>query len=156
MSTKNESPFMTMADFKGHTVSAALASSVLFGYGHHPTVDALIITAVWIFLTIATLGVIAITFTTVAIRRHDKCNDKELGTFYKAISEIHSRPLKRLLGFLFVGYWLYALIIQEWTVTAVLYLIIVCVMQAFIFMTKDIAKDFFVSQLKGEGISEDS
>jgi MFS family permease len=145
---------MTFSEFKGYVVSSALASAVLFGYGHHPTVDALIVTAVWIFLVFVIVAVATMIIFTIAIRRHEKRNDKELGKFYKGIAELHKHPAKRLFGLLFVGYWLYALIVQEWTVTAVIYLITVAVMQAFIFMTKDIAKDFFVNQLKGEGINE--
>lgn len=152
---KNESKFITASEIKNHVISAALASSVLFGYGYHPTVNALIVTAVWIFLAFAGAGVIVLTFVTVAIRKNNR-NDKELGIFYKALSALHGHPIKRLLDLSLVGYWLYALTIQEWTVTAVIYLIIVVCMQLFIFLTKDIAKNFFVGQLKGKGINEDA
>ncbi len=145
---------MTASEIKSHVFSAALASSVLFGYGYHSTIDAIIVTAVWIFISFLVLAVGMITFFTIAIRRHEDRDKKELGAFYKSIADMHKNPLKRVLGFIFVGYWLYAFIIQEWTVTAVIYVIITAYMQLFIFLTKDIAKEFFVNQLKGEGITE--
>lgn len=151
----NKRPFMTLSDLKGHAVSVALASAILFGYGYHNTVDALISTAVWIYLVIIIISVVTVTFFTFAIRNYpDKRNDKEMGKFYKSIADMHTSIGRRLFGFLFVGYWLYALIVQEWTITAVVYLVAFVYMQAFIFLTKDIAKDFFVNQLKGEGITE--
>lgn len=143
---------MTFGDFKNYIASIALASAILFGYGYHSTVDALIVTAVWIFLSIAIVGVTLLTVITFAIRNHKNRNDQEAGPFYKALSDMHDRHIvKRLIGFVMIGYWLYALIVQEWTVTAVVYLITVTYMEAFIFATKDIAKEFFLSRLKGEG-----
>lgn len=146
--------FMTLTELRGHIISAGLASAILFGYGYHNTIDALIVTAVWIFLALCVIAVGTMTVFTFAIRKHKDRSSKELAPFYKAIGAMHTHWLKRLFGMLFVGYWLYALIVQEWTVTAVIYFITVAYMQTFIFMTKDIAKDFFVEQLKGEGISE--
>ena len=126
---------MKISDIKGHVISAALASSVLFGYGHHPTVDAIIVTAVWIFLAFSILAVGMITFFTIVIRKHKNRNTKELGKFYKSIADMHRHPIKRVFGLIMVGYWLYAFIIQEWTVTAVIYVITVASMQLFIFLT---------------------
>jgi hypothetical protein len=146
--------YMTLSEFKGYVISAALASAVLFGYGYHNTIDALIVTSVWIFLAFSVLAVVMITFFTYAIRKHKDRSSKELAPFYKAISAMHNHGFKRLFSFLFVGYWLYALILQEWTVTAVIYFITVFYMQVFVYLTKDLAKDFFVEQLKGEGVPE--
>lgn len=145
---------VSWSELKGYLISVGLASAILFGYGKHPTVDAIIVTAVWIFLVIAALTFIAMTAITIAIRRPDNRYDKDLGKFYKALSSLHKSTLKRLLGFVIVGYWLYALVVQEWTATAVLYVILTIYGQFFIYATKDLAKDFFVNQLKGNGTNE--
>ena len=145
---------MSVTEVKGYVISAALASTILFGYGYHPTVDAIIVTVIWLFLIFTAIVMIGLSVATIAIRRSDEADSKDLSEFYKALSAMHTSIFKRLLGFGFVGYWLYALIVQEWTVTAVLYVIITVYVQFFIFFTKDLAKDYFVNQLKGEGISE--
>jgi len=151
---KDTDKFLSGTDIKGYAISVAMASSILFGYGYHPTVDAIIVTVIWVFLTFSAFVMIGISVATVAIRKHDKRNDKDLGKFYKSLSDMHKSPVKRLIGFVFIGYWLYALVVQEWTVTAVLYVILTLYVQLFVFLTKDIAKEFFVNQLKGEGVSE--
>jgi hypothetical protein len=151
---KSETKFLSASDIKGYAFSAALASSILFGYGHHGTVDAIIVTVVWMFLLFSAVVMIGLSVATFAIRKHDKRDDKDLGKFYKALSDMHKSNAKRLVGFMFIGYWLYALVVQEWTVTAVFYVILTIYVQVFIFLTKDIAKEFFVSQLKGEGLDE--
>lgn len=151
---KDENKFLSASDIKGYVFSASLASMILFGYGYHSTVDAIIVTVVWMFLLFSAVVIIGLSVATFAIRKHDKRDDKDLGKFYKALSDMHKSNAKRLVGFMFIGYWLYALVVQEWTVTAVLYVILTMYVQVFIFLTKDIAKEFFVNQLKGEGISE--
>lgn len=143
---------MTLSDVKGYAISAALASSILFGYGYHPTIDAIIVTIIWIWLGFCIIAMAGLSVATVVIRKHDNSNDKDLGAFYKALSAMHTSIVKRLIGLGFVGYWLYALVVQEWTVTAVFYVILTVYVQAFTFLTKDIAKEFFVNQLKGEGL----
>ena len=140
---------LTSSDVKGWIFSIALASAIIFGYGQHPTVDAIILTVVWIFLAISVLGLGFLTSVLVLIRKTDKPNDKDFGKFYKSLSNMHKNILGRIVGFMLIAYWLYALVIQEWTVTAVFYIIVVIYTQFFIFMTKDIAKDFFHNQLKG-------
>jgi len=151
---KNEKKFLSLSDIKAYATSATLASAILFGYGYHATVDAILLTVIWAFLLFSTMAMITFTVVLVAIRKHDKRDDKELGKFYKALSDMHSGIIKRFIGFVFIGYWLYALVVQEWTVTAVFYVILTMYVQLFIFLTKDIAKAYFVAQLKGEGISE--
>ena len=146
--------FLSAKDIKAYAISASLASAILFGYGYHGTVDAIILTIVWAFLLFSIAAMITLTVVLVAIRKHDKRDDKELGKFYKALSDMHSSIIKRFIGFAFMGYWLYALVVQEWTVTAVFYVILTMYVQLFIFLTKDIAKAYFVGQLKGEGLSE--
>ena len=140
---------ITFGDIKGYIFSIALASAIVFGYGQHPTVDAIILTVVWIFLTISILGLGFLTSLFILIRKTGKPNDKDFGKFYKSLSDMHKNMLGRIIGFMLIAYWLYALVIQEWTVTAVFYIIIVIYTQFFIYFTKDIAKEFFHNQLKG-------
>ena len=83
-----------VSDIKAYAISAALASSILFGYGYHGTVDAIIQTVAWAFLIVAMLGMITFTGVLIAIRKHDKRDDKELGMFYKALSDMHSSIIK--------------------------------------------------------------
>ena len=147
--------FITWGDLRGYAISIAMASAILFGYGHHPTIDAIIATFVWVFLIFAAVVMLGLSGSLIAIRRHEKRNDPDLGKFYKALSAMHKKGIiKRLLGFGLIGYWLYALVVQEWTATAVFYVILTMYVQLFIFLTRDIAKDFFVNQLKGEGVAE--
>jgi len=140
---------LTLTDIKSYIVSGALASAVLFGYGQHPTVDAIIVTVVWIFLVAGFLAMVMLTAVLVAIRKSDERNNKEFGKFYDAISKMHKNVLGRIIGFGMIAYWLYALIAHEWTATAVFYVITVVYIQFFIYATKDVAKTFFVDQLKG-------
>lgn len=142
---------MDWKTIKSWLLSVAMASAILFGYGHHPTVDAIIVTLVWVFLIIAGLAVVALSIGTFAIWRNERRFDKDLGSFYKKLSEMHQSWWKRLIGFAIIGYWLYALITQEWTATAVFYVILTIITQFFVFFTKDLAKEFFLAQLKGEG-----
>ena len=144
--TKRE---LTFDDIKGWLFSISMASAIVFGYGQHPTVDAIILTVVWIFLVVAAVGLAMLTGVIIMIRKTGKPNDKDFGKFYKSLSNMHKNILGRIVGFMLIAYWLYALVIQEWTVTAVFYIIIVIYTQVFIHATKDIAKDFFHNQLKG-------
>jgi len=142
---------MEWKTIKSWLLSAAMASAILFGYGHHPTVDAIIVTVVWMFLIIAGVAVAALAIGTFAIWRNDRRFDRDLGDFYKNLSEMHQSWPKKLVGFVFIGYWLYALVVQEWTVTAVYYVILTIFTQLFVFATRNLAKEFFLAQLKGKG-----
>lgn len=142
---------MTLKDLTGWAVSAGLASAVLFGYGQHPTVDAIIVTVVWFWFIVAGIVTIALCIVTMAIWRNERRFDEDLGKFYKQISEMSKGFPKNLVGYALIAYWLYALVVQEWTATAVYYVLLVIVTQIYTFATRNLAKEFFLARLKGEG-----
>ncbi len=143
---------MKLRDIVSYAISVSLIFAIIFAYGKHSTVDALLVTATWILIGLAGVMVVVFSFITFAIRKHERRNDRDLGNFYKALSEMQSSIPKRIFGLFVTAGWLYAFILHEWTVTAVIYFIIVVWTQIFIFLTKDLAKDFFLAQLKGEGL----
>ena len=143
---------MTWSKIKGYLTSIALASAIAFGYGYHPTVDAIIVTVVWIFLPLTALSMILLTIMVFAVRSDNKLrSDPDMGKFYKALRDMHLNVVGQIISYTIVGYWLYALVIQEWTATAVFYVTLTIYSKVFSYMTKDLVKDFFLEQLKGEG-----
>jgi len=143
---------MTWAKIKGYLNSIALASAIAFGYGYHPTVDAIIVTVAWITLIFSAIAIIALTVIVVVIRGDkDIRSDEAVGPLYKALRDMHSDVVGQIISYAIVGYWLYALVIQEWTATAVFYVTLTIYSKVFSYMTKDLVKDFFLEQLKGEG-----
>ena len=143
---------MTWSKIRGYLTSIALASAIAFGYGYHPTVDAIIVTVVWIFLPLSALSMILLTIMLVVVRSDNKLrSDPDAGKFYKGLRDLHSNVAGQIISYMIVGYWLYALIIQEWTATAVFYVMVIIYTKVFSYMTKDLVKDFFLEQLKGEG-----
>lgn len=148
---------MNLKKFYSYTFSVSLVSAIVFGYGKHPTVDAILLTVAWVVIIAGLVAIAALSFITVAIRHADDGkmrNDRDMGSFYKALQDMHSNIWHKLISFAIAGYWLYAFILHEWTATAVVYVISVIWTQIYIALTKDLAKDFFLAQLKGEGATE--
>ena len=142
---------MTLKDLYNSLFSAALASAILFGVGYHPTVDAIILTLVWIVIVLAILSVILLSVVTFVVRHNEEIRSaKEMAPFYKAISNMHKEWAARILSYGLTLYWLYALIVQEWTATAVVYTISSISAFTFIQLTRDLEKEYFVERLKGE------
>ena len=132
-------------------ISIAAATGVLFGYGHHPTVDALLVAAVWFCNILIAVSLVILTAMVFLTRKDsDLCYSKEMGSFYESLSSLSVGLWENIISFLVICYWLYVFIIHQWTVTAVAYLFITSYARVFAYATKGMVKDYFLHRLKGE------
>ena len=145
---------MKLSDIIGYVTSGALALLVIFTYGSNPTGDAVLVTLVWLLFGIAAFAIGSMTVVLYAVRSSGKKYDSEFAGFYEGLSKLHGNIAKRIIGYAFVGLWLYALILHQWTVTAVFYVVLTVYMQLFLLFTKDLKKDYFHGRLKGEEMAK--
>ena len=142
---------MSLKQLGNNIFSLALGSAILFGAGMHGTVDAILATVLWIVLIFALIGLICMTIATFVINANEsKKHEKALAPFFAALKKMETGIVQSIISFALTAYWLYALIVHEWTATAVVYTIVAIWGYMFKYLTKDLVKEYFLNSLKGQ------
>lgn len=143
---------MTLKQLRTNLISLAFGSLIVFGVGYHSTVDAIIATVVWVSLVFSLLGLVLMVIALFVIGSTATTGEtrKAAAPFYKALSDMNSGVIQRLVSFMLSMYSMYGFIIHEWTGAAVVYVIIIMGTYSFIYLSKDAVKQFFIDSLKGE------